>query len=47
MLTVSRCGNASVINNTIVNTLTETKKLKYGQDKCKKLHIGKASESSE
>ena len=31
----------SVRNNAIVNAFTESKKLQYGIDKCKQMHIGK------
>ena len=30
-----------VTNNAIVNAFTESKKLQYSIDKCKKIHIGK------
>ena len=43
ILTVARCGNKSVINNTVANAFTDSRKLKYGAHKCKKLHIGKES----
>ena len=41
VLTVAKCGNSSVINNSIANAFTESKKLKYGVDKCKQMHVGK------
>ena len=43
VLTISKCGNASVINNAILNAFTEGKKLKYNVDKCKKMHFGKSN----
>ena len=33
-----------LINNTVVNAFTEARKLKYGKDKCKQIHIGKESD---
>ena len=41
VLTISKCGNDAVVTNAIVNAFTESKKLRYGVDKCKKIHIGK------
>ena len=41
VLTMAKCGNSSVINNAIVNSFTESKKLKYGWGKCKQMHVGK------
>ena len=32
------------MNNAIVNAFTESKKLRYGVDKCKKIHIGKLND---
>ena len=43
VLTVSKCGNKSVVNNAIVNSFTESKKLRYGRDKCKQMHVGKSN----
>ena len=41
VLTIAKCGNDSVKNNAIVNAFTESKKLEYSVDKCKKIHMGK------
>ena len=41
VITISKCGNDAVENNAIVNAFTESKKVKYSVDKCKKIHIGK------
>ena len=38
-----RHGYTSVVNNAVANAFTDAKKLKYGTQKCKKLHIGKQS----
>ena len=43
VLTVSTLGNSSVQCNTIANAFTESKKLTYGANKCKKIHIGKVN----
>ena len=43
VLTVSECGNKSVMTNTVTNVFTECKKLKYGSDKCKQIHVGKSN----
>ena len=43
VLTMAKCGNSSVINNAIVNSFTESKKLKYGWGKCKQMHVGKTN----
>ena len=43
VLTVAKCGNKSVVNNAIVNSFTESKKLRYGADKCKQMHGGKSN----
>ena len=42
VLTMAKCGNSSVINNAIVNSFTESKKLKYGWGKFKQMDVGKA-----
>ena len=39
VLTLSECGNKDAVNNDVVNAFTEGKKLKYGTDKCNKIHI--------
>ena len=39
VLTLSECGNKDAVNNDVVNVFTEGKKLKYGTDKCNKIHI--------
>ena len=41
VITIANCGNDAVENNAILNAFTESKKLKYSVDKCKKIHIGK------
>ena len=47
LLTISRCGNASLALNTYVNAQIETKKLRFhtpdhnGKSKCHFIHIGK------
>ena len=38
---ISKCGNESLVNNQIVNSFIESTKLKLGQAKCSKMHIGK------
>ena len=38
---MAKCGNSSVINNSIANAFSESKKVKYGVDKCKQMHVGK------
>ena len=43
MLTVAKSGQKSVVNNDIVNSVTESKKLRYGVDKCKQMHVGKSN----
>ena len=42
-LTVAKCGNKCVVNNSILNSFTESKKLRYGVDKCKQMHVGKSN----
>ena len=50
LLTISRCGTASLALNTYVNAQIETKKLKFhtpdanGKSKCHVLHIGKIAD---
>ena len=41
VVTISNCGNDAVATNAIVNAFTESKKLEYSENKCKKMHIGK------
>ena len=43
VITISKCGNDAVEANAIVNAFTESKKLQYSIDKCKKMHIGQSS----
>ena len=41
LLSVTECGVESVKVNGFLNSKTNIKKLQFGEDKCKKLHIGK------
>ena len=51
LLTISRCGNASMALNTYVNAQIETKKLRFhtpdqnGKSKCHFLHFGKKNKN--
>ena len=40
LICVSKCGPDSVMMSSYVNTQTNLKKLQFGPEKCKKLHIG-------
>lgn len=42
-LVISNCGNESVMSNAVMNTFIESKKLRFGESKCHKIHIGKPS----
>ena len=39
-LTIAECGANATITNAIINSFTESKKLKFGIKKCNKMHIG-------
>ena len=39
-LTIAECGANANITNAIMNSFTESKKLKFGRKKCNKMHIG-------
>ena len=39
-LTIAECGANATITNAIMNSFTESKKLKFGIKKCNKMHIG-------
>ena len=39
---VSKCGNDSIIANSVVNTFIESKKLNFSEKKCHQMHIGAA-----
>ena len=38
---VSLCISQSVINNSIINSKIESKRLQFGPDKCYQIHVGK------
>ena len=40
-LTIAECGTKATLTNAMMNTFTESKKLKFGIKKCNKMHIGK------
>ena len=39
-LTIAECGPNATITNSVMNTFTESKKLRFGIKKCNKMHIG-------
>ena len=45
LITVSECGAKTTMVNSYVKFKTSSKKLQFGNNKCKKLHIGKSCES--
>ena len=44
ILAISECGFKSTMVNSFLNCKTSTKKLQFGGNKCKKMHIGKQLE---
>ena len=40
LLCITECGHKSAMMNTYINFKTNSKKLQFGVDKCKKMHIG-------
>ena len=44
VLTVAKCGAASVTLNASVNSFMSSKKLQLNQSKCAKIHVGKKCE---
>ena len=44
LLCVSECGHETSMINAFINHKTHSRKLQFGPDKCKKLHIGKTKE---
>ena len=40
LLCITECGHKSAMMNAYINFKTNSKKLQFGVDKCKKLHIG-------
>ena len=44
LLCISECGFKTTMLNTYMNVKTSSKKLQFGETKCKKLHIGKFCE---
>lgn len=44
VLCVSECGYKSVMVNSYMESKTSSKKLQFGTNKCKKIHIGKTCE---
>ena len=44
LLCVSECGHKSYMINAYINHKTSSKKLQFGTDKCKKMHVGKIKE---
>ena len=44
LITVSECGIRTTMINSYINTKTAIKKLQFGTEKCKKIHIGKSKE---
>ena len=45
LLVISRCGTDSVISNSVIKSLIESKKLNLIVKKCSKIHIGKIGQS--
>ena len=41
LITISECGPKSAMVNAYIRLKTNTKKLQFGADKCKKMHVGK------
>ena len=39
-LTIAECGPDATLTNVVMNTFTESKKLRFGIKKCNKMHIG-------
>ena len=39
-LTIAECGPDATLTNAVMNTFTESKKLRFGIKKCNKMHIG-------
>ena len=45
LLCISECGHRAAMMNAFVNFKTSSKKLQFGVDKCKKLHVGHVKEA--
>ena len=41
LICISECGHKTAMMNSYMNFKTRSKKLQFGTEKCKKLHIGK------
>ena len=41
ILSVQKCSSQSVKTNAVINAFVELKKLKFSEDKCHRIHIGK------
>ena len=44
VLLVAECGYKSAMANIYMNCKTNSKKLQFGENKCKKIHVGKYQE---
>ena len=42
LLAISECGFQTSMTNSYLKTETDAKKLQFGAEKCKKMHIGKS-----
>ena len=44
LISISECGHQTAMVNSYIKLKTATKKLQFGTEKCKKMHIGKTKE---
>ena len=44
LISISECGHQTAMVNSFIKLKTATKKLQFGTEKCKKMHIGKTKE---
>ena len=41
ILSITKCGQESIISNSVTNNFVESKRLELSEKKCKRIHIGK------
>ena len=44
LISISECGHKTAMMNSFINFKTNSKKLQFGENKCKKLHVGHVKE---
>ena len=45
LLTISKCGQDSIISNAVINSFVESKRLELSDKKCHRIHIGKKTDN--